>query len=95
MWRPKGPHAVSFGKEYKRAMISKSGGRQGSEMLWEELGGGVHLGCFETRRFHVVLLLGARPEEVRTWQALERSPSLARVWTVEDLWLEVGWGPEE
>ena len=67
------------------------------EVLWEELGG-VPLGCFETRRFHVVLLLRARPEEVRTRQALERSPSLAReaaVWTVEDLWLEVGWGPEE
>ena len=30
MRRPEGPHAVSFGKECKRAMISKSGGRQGA-----------------------------------------------------------------
>ena len=34
MRRPEGPHAVSFGKECKRAMILKSGGRQGC------LGGG-------------------------------------------------------
>ena len=27
--------------------------------------GGVPLGCFETNRFHVVLLSGARPIEVR------------------------------
>ena len=27
--------------------------------------GGVPLGCLETNRFHVVLLSGARPEEVR------------------------------
>ena len=27
--------------------------------------GGVTLGCFETNRFHVVLLSEARPEEVR------------------------------
>ena len=63
MRRPEGPHAMSFGKECKRAMISKSGGRQGAA---EEGavggvgggGGGLPLGCFETRRFHVVLLLG-------------------------------------
>ena len=30
MRRPEGPHAVSFGQECKRAMISKSGGRQGA-----------------------------------------------------------------
>ena len=54
--------------------------------------GGVPLGCFETNRFHVVLLSGARPEEVRVCQAFDKSPSLARetaVWTLEDLWLEV------
>ena len=68
MRRPEGPHAVSFGKECKRAMISKSGGRQGAAERGAVGGvgrGGVPLGCFETRRFHVVLLLGARPEEVR------------------------------
>ena len=27
--------------------------------------GGIPLGCFEINRFHVVLLSGARPEEVR------------------------------
>ena len=30
MRRPEGPHAVSFGKECKMAMMSKSGGRQGA-----------------------------------------------------------------
>ena len=80
----------------QRAMKSKSGGRQGAAERGAVGGvGGVPLGC---RRFHVVLLLGARLEEVRTWQALERSPSLARetaAWTAEDLWLGLGWGPEE
>ena len=67
MRTPEGPHAVSFEKECKRAMISKSGGRQGAAEGGAVGGvGGVPLGCFETRRFHVVLLLGARPEEVST-----------------------------
>ena len=44
MRRPEGPHAVSFGKECKMAMMSKSSGRQGAAeggavVLWEELGG--------------------------------------------------------
>ena len=53
-----------FGKECKRAMKSKSGGRQGAAERGAVGGvGGVPLGC---RRFHVVLLLGARLEEVRT-----------------------------
>ena len=51
-------------------MISKSGGRQGADERGAVEGvgggGGVPSGCFETRRFHVVMLLGTRPEVVRT-----------------------------
>ena len=67
MRRPEGPHAVSFGKVCKMAMMSKSGGRQGAAEGGAVGGvGEMPFGCFETRRFHVVSLLGARPEEVRT-----------------------------
>ena len=49
------------------AMMSKSGGRQGAAKGGAVGGvGGMPFGCFETRRFHVVSLLRARPEEVRT-----------------------------
>ena len=44
------------------AMVSKSGGRQGAAEGGAVGGvGGMPFGCFETRRFHVVSLLGARP----------------------------------
>ena len=48
-------------------MMSKSGGWQGAAEKGAVGGvGGMPFGCFETRRFHVVSLLGARPEEIRT-----------------------------
>lgn len=81
------------------AMMLRSGGRQGPVV--DGTGGGTGrgpLGCFETKRSQVALLLGARPEEVRTLQALARSPSLARetaIWTAVGLWVGAGKCPGE
>ena len=59
--------------------ILKSGGRIGGllDMPVGEINGGGALGCFDFNNCQMVSLLGAIPEELKTWQALPYNPFLA------------------
>ena len=70
---PDGPHAVAFGKDLKTDKILKSGRRIGglSDELLGGITGGAAFGCFVFNKCQVVSLLGAIPEEFKTWQAFK------------------------
>ena len=72
---PEGPAAVNLGKDLRMSIRLKSGGNVKSLFDGRGMAGQALLGCLLMSRFQVSSLLGATPEDVRTWQAIPKRPS--------------------
>ena len=67
--RSEGPAAVNLGKDLRMFIRLRSGGNLKSVFDGRGIAGQALLGCLLMSSFQVSSLLGATPEDVRTWQA--------------------------